>query len=61
MKRVFGVFVLTTNEQRLVIFVILVLVVGAWLKYRHENSLFETKSNLSGATALASPTPNDRK
>jgi hypothetical protein len=36
MKRFFNVFALTPAEQRLVIFVMLLLIVGAWLKHRRD-------------------------
>ncbi|PZR71156.1 MAG: hypothetical protein DLM73_16315 [Chthoniobacterales bacterium] len=36
MKRLFGIFVLTVPEQRLVIFVVLLLVAGAWLKHQRD-------------------------
>ena len=36
MKRLFGIFALTPAEQRLVIFVVLLLVAGAWLKHQRE-------------------------
>jgi hypothetical protein len=34
MKRFFGVFVLTPAEQRLIVFVILLLVAVAWFKHQ---------------------------
>jgi hypothetical protein len=38
MKRFLNVFALTPAEQRLIIFVVLLLVVGAWLKHRRDMS-----------------------
>ena len=36
MKRLFAAFVLTPAEQRLVVFVVVLLVAFAWLKHRRE-------------------------
>jgi hypothetical protein len=53
-KRFFGIFVLTPAEQRLVIFVVLLLVAGAWYKY-HRDSNFTIGPQ---PTPTASPLPN---
>lgn len=53
MKRFFGVFVLTPGEQRLIIFVILLLVAVAWVK--HERNL--QNPAMSQLAPSASPTP----
>ncbi|MEY2564142.1 MAG: hypothetical protein QOH88_2335 [Verrucomicrobiota bacterium] len=59
MKRAFAMFVLTPGEQRLVIFVMLALVLGVWIKHHRDMSLNDRPK--SGAeTSLASPTPNER-
>jgi hypothetical protein len=58
MKRVFAMFVLTPSEQRLVIFVVLVLILGVWIKHDRDmrlNDLPKTSSERS----LVSPTPNE--
>ena len=49
MKRFFGVFVLTPAEQRLIIFVVLLLVAIAWFK--HQRALH------SNAAAHFTPAP----
>jgi hypothetical protein len=36
MKRFFAAFVLTPAEKRLVVFVVLLLVAGAWLKHQRD-------------------------
>jgi hypothetical protein len=53
MKRFFGVFVLTPGEQRLIIFVILLLVAVAWVK--RERNL--QNSRMPQLAPSASPTP----
>ena len=61
-KRFFAIFVLTSREQRLVIFVVLALVVGAWFKHYRDmriNDEPERSAELS-LTPLVSPTPNER-
>ncbi len=52
MKRLFGIFVLTVPEQRLVIFVILLLVAGAWVKHQRD-----LKGNAAPEFTAASPSP----
>jgi hypothetical protein len=53
MKRFFGVFVLTPAEQRLIIFVILLLVAIAWFK--HQRNL--QNPPMPQPALGASPTP----
>jgi hypothetical protein len=54
-KRLFAIFVLTPAEQRLVIFVVLLLVASAWYKYHRdlENSVRPLP------TPSASPSPQE--
>jgi hypothetical protein len=59
MKRIFALFVLTSSEQRLVIFVVLALVLGVWIKHHRDMSLND-RPKTSAETSLASPTPNER-
>ncbi|HYJ07326.1 MAG TPA: hypothetical protein VEX43_19510 [Chthoniobacterales bacterium] len=54
MKRLFAVFVLTPAEQRLIIFVVLLLVAGAWLKQQRD-----LKYN-GPAPSVTSPSPADQ-
>ena len=54
MKRFFAIFVLKPAEQRLVIFVVLLLVAGAWVKYRRD-----LKYNAPAPTAI-SPSPAEQ-
>jgi hypothetical protein len=51
-KRFFNLFVLTPAEQRIVIVLVLLLVLGAW--YKHHRDLANT---LPMPTPSASPTP----
>ena len=61
MKRFLAVFVLTPAEQRLVIFVMLVLVIGVSIKhYRNTKVDAVPVSADSPATPLTSPTPNEQ-
>lgn len=55
MKRLFGIFALTPAEQRLVIFVVLLLVAAAWFKHQRD---LRFESN-PPATAIATPAPDD--
>ena len=55
MKRLFGIFALTPAEQRLVIFVVLLLVAFAWFKHQHDL----TYESAPPATATATPGPDD--
>jgi hypothetical protein len=52
-KRLFAIFVLTPAEQRLVIFVVLLLVAGAW--YKHKNDINYSAPPLP--TPSVSPSP----
>jgi hypothetical protein len=36
MKRLFGLFVLTPAEQRLIVVLVLLIVAGAWYKHRRD-------------------------
>ena len=56
MKRLFAVFALTTAEQRLVVFVVLLLVAGAW--YKHHRDLSDTMRPQT--TPTVSPSPTER-
>jgi hypothetical protein len=62
MKRFFAMFVLTPREQRVVIFAVVALVVGAWVK--HYRDMMANDGLGSSAepspTPLVSPTPNER-
>lgn len=54
MKRFFNVFALKPAEQRLVIFILLLLVVGAWLKHRRDVS----NEAVPLSAPLISPSPS---
>jgi hypothetical protein len=54
-KRLFGIFVLTPAEQRVVIFVVLLLVAFALLKH-HRDLRYESATPV---TSSASPASND--
>jgi hypothetical protein len=61
MKRFFAMFVLTPGEQRLVIFVVVALVVGASIKhYRAMRVNDGTGPSPESSAALVSPTPDRR-
>ena len=63
MKRLLAMFVLTPREQRLVIFVVLALVVGASIKHQRDKRLYDGPRRSSAAPSLlpvVSPTPNER-
>jgi hypothetical protein len=61
MRRFLAMFVLTPGEQRLVIFVVVALVVGAWIKhYRDMKVSDRPEPSLESSAALVSPTPNRR-
>jgi hypothetical protein len=53
MKRLFGVFVLTPAEQRLIVFVVLLLVAAAWFK--HQRDLQNTAKPLPAPGTSATP------
>jgi hypothetical protein len=56
MKRFFGLFVLTPAEQRIVIVLVLLLVLGAWFK--HHRDLQNTLR--PQPTPTVSPSPNEK-
>jgi hypothetical protein len=61
MKRFLAMFVLTPGEQRLIIFVVVALVVGASIKHYRDmkvNDRLEPSPETSAA--LVSPTPDRR-
>jgi hypothetical protein len=61
MKRLFAMFVLTPREQRLVIFVMLALVLGASIKHHRDMTVNDgPRKAESSPTPLVSPTPNER-
>jgi hypothetical protein len=62
MKRLFAMFVLTPREQRLVIFVVLALVLGFWVKHNREMSLDDApkRSSEPSPTPLVLPSPNEQ-
>jgi hypothetical protein len=53
-KRLFGIFALTPAEQRLVIFVVLLLVAFAWFKRQRDLSY----ESAPPAISTASPAPD---
>jgi len=59
-KRLFEIFVLTPAEQRLVIFVVLLLVAIAWSKHPRDLSLNAPPRPVPTATPTMSPSPNDQ-
>jgi hypothetical protein len=59
-KRLFAIFVLTPAEQRLVIFVVLLLVAGAWYKHHRDLTYQAAPHPASAVSPLVSPSPNDR-
>jgi hypothetical protein len=60
MKRFFAVFVLTPAEQRLVIFVVLLLVAMALYKHHRDLRLSAVPRAAETATPAISPSPNER-
>ena len=60
MKRFFAVFVLTPAEQRLVIFVVLLIVAGAWYKHHRDLKLSAAQRPVETATPAISPSPNEQ-
>jgi len=60
MKRFFAVFVLTPAEQRLVIFIVLLIVAGAWYKHHRDLSFSAAARPTETATPAISPSPNER-
>jgi hypothetical protein len=60
MKRFFAVFVLTPAEQRLVIFVVMLLVAAAWSKHHRDLNFSAAPRPMETATPVLSPSPNER-
>jgi len=61
MKRFFAIFVLTPREQRLVIFVMLLLVAAAWFKHHRDLTANDGQRHPESSPApLLSPKPNER-
>jgi hypothetical protein len=60
MKRFFAIFVLTPAEQRLVIFVVLLIVAGAWSKHHRDLSFSAAPRPAETVTPALSPSPNER-
>jgi hypothetical protein len=60
MKRLWAVFVLTPAEQRLVIFVVLLLVAGAWYKHHRDLSSDAAPRPAETATPAISPSSGER-
>jgi len=61
-KRLFAIFVLTPAEQRLVVFVVLALVIGFWVKHQREMHLNDAPKASSEPlpASLVSPTPEEQ-
>jgi hypothetical protein len=59
-KRLFAIFILTPAEQRLIIFVVLLLVAVAWYKHHRDSSYNAPLPSAPAATPLISPSPNER-
>lgn len=59
MKRFLAMFALTPREQRLVVFVIVALVVGTWIKNSRDMRAYGN-AEPSPNSSLVSPTPNER-
>lgn len=60
MKRFFAIFVLTPAEQRLVIFVVLLIVAGAYYKHYRDLSFNAAPRSTAIAPPAISPSPNER-
>ncbi|HXM33482.1 MAG TPA: hypothetical protein VN921_07495 [Chthoniobacterales bacterium] len=60
MKRFFAVFVLTPAEQRLVIFVVLLIVAGAWYKHHRDLRFSAAPRPAETPTPAISPLPDER-
>jgi hypothetical protein len=58
-KRLFAIFVLTSAEQRLVIFVVLLLSAGAWYKHHRDLSSSAAPHSTPAATPVMSASPNE--
>jgi len=59
-KRLFAIFVLTPAEQRLIIFVVLLLVAGVWYKHHRDLSYMAAPHPAPTASPVMSPSPNER-
>jgi hypothetical protein len=60
-KRFFAMFVLTPGEQRLVIFIVVALVLGASIKHYRDIQVYGgSEPSPEASPALVSPTPNER-
>jgi len=53
-----GIFILTKNEQRVVVLALLVLLAAAFVRYRHNVQSFPP-NKASDAPAMATPLPLD--
>jgi hypothetical protein len=60
MKPLFGTFVLTSAEQRLVIVVVLLLVAGGWFKHQRDLGHGAVTAPAPTATPIVSPWPNEQ-
>ena len=60
MRRLFVVFVLTPAEQRLVIFVMLLLVAVAWSRHHRDLSFSAAPRPAEAATPAISSSPNEQ-
>jgi protein involved in temperature-dependent protein secretion len=58
-KRLFDVFVLTPAEQRLIIFVVLLLVAGAWYKHHRDLNYSAALSPAATPTPIVSSSPGE--
>jgi len=59
-KRLFSIFALTPAEQRLVIFVVLLLVAFAWFKHQRDLRYESAPPASTAMTPVTSPSPVDR-
>jgi hypothetical protein len=57
-KRFLAIFVLTPREQRLVIFIVIALVIGASIKHYRDLQAYRGSKPL--LVPIVSPTPNER-
>jgi hypothetical protein len=58
MKRPTGIFVLSKSEQRMIVIVVLVLVIGALVHYERRANHFPVHATATAtATPIPSPTP----
>jgi len=63
MNRLLAMFVLTPREQRLVIFVVIALVAGVWIKHERDKEANDRTGRGKAGLSLpsVSPTPNERE